>query len=177
MSSMTRTPNQETSTAADLQARTVIGVFDTPALAEQAIDGLHQAGFPQDEISFIRQGHVPELNAKNTSSGSGAATGMAAGALLGGALGLLALAVPGVGPLLAAGPIAGALVGGAVGGLAGSFAGLSVPDADAQDYEAAIRAGAAVVGLRALGQEQTAQAEQLLRKEGARQVTSYLQVL
>lgn len=170
-------PEQETSTAADMQARTVIGVFDDRQQAERTFQALLAAGFPQDELSFIRQGSVPEINADKTASDPSAAVGMTAGALLGGALGLLALAIPGVGPLLAVGPIVGALVGGAVGGLAGSFAGLGVPDQQAQDYEAAVRAGATLVTVRALGPDATAQAERLLKQSGARQVTSFMQVL
>lgn len=175
MTDMISNPAEQSSL--DLQARTVIGVFDRHEQAQQALEALRSAGFSADDLSFVRQGEVPEMNAEQTEANAGVATGLATGAVVGGAIGLLALAIPGIGPLLAVGPLVGALVGGAVGGLAGSFIGLGVPTEDARDYESAVRNGAAVVTAKVVGLEASNTASRLLDQHGARQVSGYLQVL
>jgi hypothetical protein len=166
----------------DLNARTVVAVFDGPdsaGSAQSAAAALGERGVSAQDISLVRQGEEtpPAASAENTKAGAGTVAGVSAGVVIGGALGLVALAIPGVGPLLAAGPIAaalgGAVTGGAVGGLLGSFAGLGIPTKEAEAYEAAVRAGSIVLAAKA-PDEATARAYiRLLEEHGARQATSY----
>ena len=162
-----------------LQARTVIGVFDRAESAEAAVAELQRAGHSPDDVSIVRQGEggAPEYSADETKAGTGIAAGASAGALIGGAIGLAALAIPGVGPLLAAGPIAAALTGvvagGALGALAGSFAGLGVPTEEAKEYESAVRAGGLVIAVKAPDDGAAQRVIQLLERAGARDAKSY----
>jgi tetrahydromethanopterin S-methyltransferase subunit C len=101
--------------------------------------------------------------------------------VLGGIAALAALAIPGIGPLLAAGPIAtvisGALVGGTLGGLVGSFTGLGIPTERAQEYEATVRKGGIVVAINVPDRSADDQVTGLLRHHGAREIASYTQAL
>ena len=163
----------------NLQARTVIGVFDRPDSADAAITELRRAGYEPGDISVVRQGEgsAPQYSADETKAGTGAAAGASAGALIGGALGLAALAIPGVGPLLAAGPIAaaltGAVTGGALGALAGSFAGLGVPTEQARQYESVVRQGGLVIAVKVTDANAADRVVQLLEGAGARDAKSY----
>jgi hypothetical protein len=127
----------------------------------------------------VRRGEdtPPAQSADDTKSGSGTFAGASAGAIIGGAIGLAALAIPGVGPLLAAGPIlaalGGAVTGGAVGGLVGSFAGLGVPSDDAKSYEEAVRSGAVILAVKAQDESLADASMSTLRQHGAQSVTSY----
>jgi hypothetical protein len=168
--------------APDMQARTVTGIFDRPEPIEALLADLRAAGYRDEDISVVmqQQGAVPELGAGDTKASEGTVAGASVGAVLGGIVGLAALAIPGVGPLLAAGPIAaalGALTGGALGGLVGSFSGLGIPTEHAQDYEAAVRSGGVVVALRVADRESEERASEILRRHGARQVAGYTQAL
>src|SRR2546430_3167214 len=117
----------------------VFGIFTSRMRAEQAIDGLIEQGFRIDDISVL----TPEGSStrelateKNTKAPEGTATGAAAGGAIGGTLGLLAgigaLAIPGLGPFIAAGPIMGLLAGtgagAATGGLVGALVGMGIPE-------------------------------------------------
>jgi hypothetical protein len=168
----------------DLSKRTVVAVFDGAdgaggGAAQAAAAALRQRGVAEEDISLVRRGEEtpPAASADDTKAGAGTAAGVSAGAVIGGALGLAALAVPGVGPLLAAGPIAaalgGAIAGGAVGGLIGSFAGLGVPTEEAETYERAVRAGAIVLAVKAPDEETADAYTRLLQENGATQVNSY----
>ncbi|HEX2032613.1 MAG TPA: general stress protein [Chloroflexota bacterium] len=163
----------------NLEARTVVGVFERREEATAAAQALRDAGYSGEEISVVHQDEsvAPVRSAEETKSGSGTVAGASAGALLGGALGLAALTIPGIGPLLAAGPIvaalSGAVAGGAIGGLVGSFAGLGVPTEKAQAYEAAVRSGAAVVAVRTQDEAAAARVVDVLNRHGARQATTY----
>jgi hypothetical protein len=164
----------------DLEARTVVAVFDDVAAAEAAAGALHRRGLSDADISLVRQGEEtpPPQSADETKSGAGTVAGASAGAVVGGALGLVALAIPGVGPLLAAGPIAvalgGAVAGGAVGGLMGSFAGLGIPTDEAEAYEAAVRSGSAVLAVKVPDETGAESVSAMLEEHGA-QRTSYYQ--
>ena len=111
----------------------VFGIYNTRTAAEQAVDQITAAGFSNEDVSVLMSdvdSNKDFAHEKNTKAPEGTATGVTAGGVVGGTLGLLAgigaLAIPGVGPLIAAGPIMGALaglgVGGAVGGLVGALA-------------------------------------------------------
>ena len=132
-----------------------------------------------DNISVLSQGDAaaPPLGAGETKAATGTAVGAAAGAVLGGIAGLAALAIPGVGPLIAAGPIvaalSGATTGGAMGALAGSFAGLGVPSEHAEKYEEAIRGGGAFISVKTADTAAGDRAAEVLRSHGADRVSAY----
>jgi hypothetical protein len=116
----------------------VFGIYHTSNEAEMSVDRLLSAGFSNDDMSVLlpdNQGSKDFAHQKNTKAPEGTTTGVTAGGAIGGTLGLLAgigaLAIPGIGPFIAAGPIMGALaglgVGGAVGGLIGALVGIGVP--------------------------------------------------
>jgi len=167
----------------DLQARVVVGVFERFAQADEARNELRSAGFSDEDVSVVMQPSetAPEVGAGETKADEGTVAGATAGAIVGGALGLAALAIPGIGPLLAAGPIlailGGAATGGALGGLIGSFAGLGVPTEHAKEYEAAVRAGGIIVAVKADDQEQSDRATRILNRHRAENVASYTQAL
>src|ERR1700756_3980337 len=115
----------------------VFGIYSSVTQAELAVDALVHGGFTNSDVSVLmadNQGSKDFAHEKNTKAPEGTTTGVAAGGAIGGTLGLLAgigaLAVPGVGPLIAAGPIMGALagmgVGGGVGGLTGALIGFGI---------------------------------------------------
>ena len=163
----------------NLTARSVVAVFDRFEDADAAAQALQRAGYPADQISVVQgpAGTPPAISASDTKTGQGAATGVVAGAVIGGAIGLGALALTGIGAVLAAGPImaalAGTVAGGAVGALVGSLAGLGVPKEQAEQYEAAVRAGGILVAVRADDEAEAGQASDLLRQHNARDVNSF----
>lgn len=153
----------------------------TPSQATAIIEGLRNDGFPLTAISAIgsdshgRQevGHVIETKAPE-----GIAAGAITGGMLGGTLGLLAgigaLAIPGVGPLIAAGPILGALsgagAGAAVGGLAGGLVGLGVPEIEAKRYEEQLTSGNFLISVNTDGEGDDDRAEKIFKAHGAEDI-------
>lgn len=134
----------------------IVGIFDTEQEATRAIEGLQNQGFSNDEISVITRArdelrHISEDT--GTMAPEGVATGAATGGVLGGVTGLLAgigaLAIPGIGPILAAGPIVATLTGVAVGagagGLVGGLIGLGIPEDEAKEYEGYVESGKILV--------------------------------
>src|SRR5271168_3932141 len=128
------------------------GIYRTQAEIEYAVDLLRAEGFRNTDISVLlpeNKGTKDFAVEKNTKAPEGTATGVTTGAVIGGPLGWLAgigaLAVPGVGPLIAAGPIVAALtgigVGGAIGGIAGARVGVGMPEYEAKRYEGRIKDG------------------------------------
>ena len=107
----------------DLRVRTVVGVFTDPAAAERAYQALRSAGYEADDISVVHRGEGarPEIGVEQTHAGRTTAAGVSAGVVLGGIAGLVALAILGIGPLLAVGPIAFALTGAGIGGALGGL--------------------------------------------------------
>jgi hypothetical protein len=143
----------------------VIGVFRTQQEAERCIDALLNSGFDRNQISVAMRGkeeteHLArETGVKETHATEGATSGAGAGAVLGGAAGLLAglglLAVPGIGPLLAMGPIAttlaGAGIGGVSGGVVGALVGLGIPEKEAKRYADELQSGRIIVTVQCDG--------------------------
>jgi len=133
--------------------RTVSRLYDTYGEAQRAVSALESAGFTSSEISLVSRYRDDETLAETS---SGAASGAAAGAVVGGGTGLLAalgvIAIPGIGPLVAAGALATTLVGaaggGAVGGLLGSLTDYGVSEEDAHLYSEAVRRGGSLVTVR-----------------------------
>ena len=161
----------------------VFGIYKTRGQAEAAVDRLMAAGFSNNDISVLMadmQSTRELATEKNTKAPEGAATGVAAGGAIGGTLGLLAgigaLAIPGVGPLIAAGPIMGALaglgVGGAVGGLIGALVGMGIPEYEAKRYEGRIKDGGILLSVHCNTSEQIKRAKDLLEQTGAEDISS-----
>ncbi|MDP9052456.1 MAG: DUF3341 domain-containing protein [Acidobacteriota bacterium] len=161
----------------------VFGIYATPAHAETAVDHLLARGFTNSDISVL----LPDdestrafAHEKNTKAPEGTATGVATGGTIGGTLGLLAgigaLAIPGVGPLIAAGPIMGALaglgVGGAVGGVVGALVGMGIPEYEAKRYEGAVKDGGTLLSVHCETSEEVTAAKDALRDTGAKDISS-----
>ncbi len=161
----------------------VFGIFHTASQAERSIEDLRSAGFSNDDISALlpdRQSTKEFAHEKNTKAPEGAAAGGATGGVIGGALGLLvglgALAIPGLGPLLAAGPIVAALAGfgagGAVGGLVGSLVGLGIPEYEAKRYEGHIKSGGILLSVHCHTEARVDRAKEILKQTGAQDIAS-----
>ena len=121
---------------------------------------------------------------KETKAPEGTAAGAGVGAVVGGTLGLLAgigaLAIPGVGPLIAAGPIMGALAGvgagGAVGGLVGALVGMGIPEYEAKRYEGRVKEGGILVSVHCDTSEEISKAKDLFKATGADDIASSVRV-
>ncbi|MEM8533344.1 MAG: low temperature-induced protein [Chloroflexota bacterium] len=173
--------------AIDIQVGyTVIGIFENTNNVEIVTQQLQKDGYTPDDISVLMQpaGTPPEFDADHTEANKGMVAGLSVGAAIGGLAGLAALTVPGIGPILAAGPLAavlttasGAAVGSALGGLIGTFAGLGVPTEQAEAYDAAIRAGGIVVAVRVPDPTTAAKISNMLDQRGATQVAHYARTL
>jgi hypothetical protein len=159
--------------------KTVVGSFDSISEAASAARDLRAAGFMDNDVSVIannqqRTSADPSVEVTEPDKISGTATGIVAGGALGGAAGLAAslmgLAIPGIGPILAAGPIAAALAGagaGAVaGGLIGGLTDAGVSETHAEYYAEAVRRGGALVTVRA-DDARADEAEAIIRRHGA----------
>ena len=161
----------------------VFGIYATPATAEAAVDHLLANGFTNSAISVL----LPDdestrafAHEKATKAPEGTATGAVTGGVIGGTLGLLAgigaLAIPGVGPLIAAGPImatiAGVGAGGTVGGLVGALVGMGIPEYEAKRYEGAVKDGGILLSVHCDTSEQVDAAKISLKNTGARDISS-----
>src|SRR6266853_3721604 len=151
----------------------VFGIYSSLPSADNATDTLVRAGFPAADISALLPDNLggKEIGTqKATKAPEGATAGAGSGAVLGGALGLLAgigaLAIPGVGPLIAAGPImatlAGVGVGGAVGGLVGALVGMGIPEYEAKRYEGQVKDGGTLLSVLCDTSEKICRAKDLL---------------
>jgi hypothetical protein len=161
----------------------VFGIYSTYEGVESAVDTLKSAGFRNTDISVLFPENVGTKDfghEKGTKAPEGASAGAATGALLGGTLGWLAgigaLAIPGVGPFIAAGPImaalAGAGVGGAVAGIAGALIGMGIPEYEAKRYEGRLRKGGILLSVHSDNSEWTKKAKEILERTGAEDVAS-----
>ena len=161
----------------------VFGIYSNRTDAGNAIDLLKAAGYRNTDISVLfaeNLGNKDFAHEKGTKAPEGAATGAGSGALIGGALGWLAgigaLAIPGAGPFIAAGPIMGLLsgvgVGGAVGGIAGGRIGAGMPEYEAKRYEGRIKSGGILLSVHCDDAEWTKRAKTLLEEAGAQDVSS-----
>jgi hypothetical protein len=161
----------------------VFGIYKTANQAEETVDRLLRAGFKNDDISVLLQDNKSSrdfAHEKNTKAPEGTTTGVAAGGVIGGTLGLLAgvgaLAIPGVGPFIAAGPIMGALaglgVGGAVGGLIGALVGMGIPEYEAKRYEGRIKEGGVLLSAHCDTSERITLAKDILKQTAAEDISS-----
>jgi hypothetical protein len=161
----------------------VFGIFTTVAAADLATDSLVKSGFSASDISALlpdNLGPKPIATEKATKAPEGAAAGAGAGAVLGGALGLLAgvgmLAIPGVGPFIAAGPImaglAGLGVGGAVGGFSGALIGMGIPEYEAKRYEGRLKKGGILLSVHCDTSDEIKRAKEVLKNTNAEDISS-----
>ena len=161
----------------------VFGIYKTRLQAEQSVDRLLAAGFGNDDISVLlpdSQSSKEFAHKKDTKAPEGTTAGVTAGGVVGGTLGLLAgigaLAIPGVGPFIAAGPIMGALaglgVGGAVGGLIGALVGMGIPEYEAKRYEGRIKEGGVLLSVHCDTSDEIKRAKELLKNTGAEDISS-----
>jgi len=167
-------------------SHTVAGVFDSPSDAEKALNALKDAGFTPDQVSVAAKdtGETQSMVERSDMAGaetSGAATGAVAGGLLGGIAGWLvgigALAIPGIGPVVAAGALAttlgGAAIGAVAGGLIGALVGMGIPEEDARTYETHVREGRILITAQAATGEQAQEARDAFDKYGGSDVRAY----
>jgi uncharacterized membrane protein len=162
--------------------KAVIGIVDTTAQAETAVSELQRVtGIGVNDISVL----LPDKRASrdfahehNTKAPEGAVAGAGAGGLLGGTLGLLAgigaLAIPGVGPFIAAGPLlaalSGAAAGAAVGGISGALIGMGIPEIEAKSYEGKLRSGNVLIAVHTDSSEEQKAAREVLKRNGAHDI-------
>ena len=166
-----------------MSKKSVICIANSELQASDIVDRLKAEGFSNNDISALfpdKTGTRDFAVEKGTKAPEGAATGAGSGAVLGGALGWLAgigaLAIPGVGPFVAAGPIAaalsGAAVGGAVGGIAGALIGLGIPEYEAKRYEGKIKAGGILLSVHTDNSDEAKKAKQIFEQAGAQDIAS-----
>lgn len=167
----------------DNKKTSVLGIYTSRSTVENAADTLIRSGFSSSAISVLlpeNLGSKPIATEKATKAPEGAAAGAASGAVLGGGLGLLAgigaLAIPGLGPFIAAGPIMAALagvgVGGAVGGFTGALVGLGIPEYEAKRYENRLHKGGILLSVHCDTSDEIKRAKDLLRGTGAEDISS-----
>ena len=144
---------------------------------------LKSSGFSRDDISvlFPDKGTTREFaHEKKTKAPEGATTGVITGGALGGALGWLAgigaLAIPGAGPFIAAGPIMAALSGGAIGatagGLTGALIGLGIPEYEAKRYQDRLKEGNILISVHSDNSDETRRAKEIFERNGAEDISS-----
>src|SRR5579862_2860703 len=161
----------------------VFGIYSGVAQAERAVDALVTEHFSNNDISVLlpdNQGSRDFAHEKHTKAPEGTTAGAVTGGTLGGTLGLLAgigaLAIPGVGPFIAAGPIMGALagvgVGGAVGGLVGALVGMGIPEYEARRYEGRVKNGGTLLSVHCATSDEISKAKDLLKQTGAEDISS-----
>src|SRR5271169_2398086 len=161
----------------------VFGIYSTRSAVENAASALASGGFPVADISVL----LPEsLGARDmgtekaTKAPEGAAAGVTTGGIIGGALGVLAgvglLAIPGLGPFIAAGPImaglAGLGVGGAVGGVTGALIGMGIPEFEAKRYVGSLQKGGILLSVHCDTSDQIKLAKEIVERSGAQDVSS-----
>lgn len=163
--------------------KTVLGIVDSEAQAEQIVNSLKSGGFSTNDISALfpdKSGSRDFAHEHNTKAPEGAVAGATGGGLLGGTVGLLAgigaLAIPGLGPFIAAGPLlaalSGAAAGAAVGGVTGALVGLGIPEIEAKTYEGKLRSGNILIAVHVESSEEQSRAKDILERAGAHDVSA-----
>jgi hypothetical protein len=161
----------------------VFGIYKSYSQVEGAVEALRMEGFRNTDISVVfpqNAGTKDFAYEKGTKAPEGATAGAGTGAVVGGAVGWLAgigaLAIPGLGPFIAAGPIMAALagvgVGGAVGGLTGALVGMGIPEYEAKHYEGRVKGGGILLSVHSDNSEWTTKAKDILEYAGAEDVSS-----
>jgi hypothetical protein len=164
-------------------SKSVFCIAKNESQAERIVGDLKAANFSNNDISVLfpdKTGTRDFAHEQNTKAPEGAATGAGTGGVLGGALGWLAgigaLAIPGVGPLIAAGPIvaalSGAAVGAAVGGLTGALVGMGIPEFEAKRYEGKVKEGNILISVHTESGDQSKMAKNIFEAAGADDISS-----
>jgi hypothetical protein len=162
--------------------KSVWGIYPTRLDLEAAIDRLRESGFLSSDISVLlpeNLGPKDLVTEKSTKAPEGATTGAGSGVLIGGALGWLAgigaLALPGMGPFIAAGPImatlAGLGVGGVVGGVAGALIGAGIPEYEAKRYEGRLSKGGILLSVHCDKTEEISRAKEIMERTGGEDIS------
>lgn len=163
--------------------KTVIGILEDQTQAENVVTQLQGAGFAGNDISVLfpdKRGTKDFAHEHNTKAPEGAVAGVAGGGVVGGTIGLLAgigaLAIPGLGPFIAAGPLmaalSGAAAGAAIGGIAGALIGMGIPEIEAKRYEGKVRGGNLLVAVHVDDRDEQKRAEEILKRGGAHDITA-----
>jgi hypothetical protein len=161
----------------------VMGIVDTREQAEIILDALQRASIATSDISILfpdKSGTRDFAHEHNTKAPEGAVAGGATGGVLGGTLGLLtgigALAIPGLGPFIAAGPLmaalSGAAAGAAMGGIVGALVGMGIPEIEAKQYEGKIKGGNILIAVHVETSEARDRVQDVLKNNGARDISS-----
>lgn len=160
-------------------SKAVFGIAKNEVQAANIVHHLKLAGFSRDDISVLmpdKSGTHDFAFENQTKAPEGAVAGASTGAIVGGALGWLsgigALAIPGLGPLIAAGPIMAALSDAALGGVSGALVGLGIPEFEARRYEGKVKGGAALISVHSENSEKVARAREILHGAGVEDITS-----
>lgn len=164
-------------------ATSVFGLASSETNATEIVRRLKDSGFTENDISVLfpdKSGSRDFATENSTKAPEGAAVGAGTGGVLGGTLGLLvgigALAIPGVGPFIAAGPLlaalSGAAVGAAAGGLTGALIGLGMPEYEAKQYEGKIKAGGILISVHCATGDHVTKAKQILKDCSATDISS-----
>ena len=159
------------------------GIYSSRGMAENAVDRLIASGFRNEDISVLLQDNVGTkdfAHEKQTKAPEGTTTGAVAGGAIGGTLGLLAgigaLAIPGLGPFIAAGPIMATLAGigsgGVVGGVIGALVGMGIPEYEAKRYEGRIKEGGILLSVHCDNSDWVKKAKEVLKHTGAEDISS-----
>lgn len=166
-----------------MSKNSVFCIATSHSQAESIIENLQSSGFPAAEISVLlpdTEGKHDIGHVKATKAPEGVTTGATTGGVTGGVIGLLAgigaLAIPGVGPLIAAGPImaalSGAAVGATTGGIVGGLIGLGIPEIEAKRYEEKLKAGNYLISVHARDGDQEDRAKEIFKAAGAEDITT-----
>jgi hypothetical protein len=166
-----------------MSRNSVFAIYAREEQLSDAIEALRAEGVQNADVSVLfsrTAGNKDLAHEKNTKAPEGAATGAATGAVLGGALGWLAgmgmLAIPGIGPLIAAGPIMAALSGvgaaGALGGVAGALIGAGMPEYEAKRYDGRVRTGSALLSVHCEDSAIEKRVRQALEQTGGEDISS-----
>lgn len=166
-----------------MSKKAVFCIAKTESQADSIVAELKSTGFSNNDISALfpdKKGTRDFAHEKNTKAPEGATTGAGAGGLLGGTLGWLvgigALAIPGVGPLIAAGPIvaalSGAAVGAAVGGIGGALVGMGIPELEAKQYESKVRDGNILISVHTDDADEASRAKDIFKRQNAESISS-----
>src|SRR5580693_3638594 len=164
-----------------MSMKSVFCIATSRSQADQIVDRLKSAGFSNNDVSVLfpdKESTRDFAHEKNTKAPEGIATGAGTGGVVGGALGWLAgigaLAIPGGGPFIAAGPImaalSGAAIGATVGGIAGGLIGLGIPELEAKRYEGKIKDGNVLLSVHTADSEEISRAKDIFDEAGAQDI-------
>jgi len=163
--------------------KAIVGIVESRAHAESIVETLRASGFAPNDISVLfadTRGSQDFAHEHSTKAPEGAIAGVSTGGLIGGALGFLtgigALAIPGLGPFIAAGPLmaalSGAAAGATLGGVTGALVGMGIPELEAKVYNGKLRSGNILLAVHVDNAEQRKKAEEILERFGTRDVAT-----